>query len=181
MRTNKNNVDNVRINEHIKAHQVLLIGPTGTQAGVVETKLALKLAQEEGFDLVEVNPNSNPPVAKLMDYGKLKYEEEKARRKQAHKAAEAAEVKEIRLSINTSDYDMKRMANHAAEFLKAGHKVRITVMMKGRERSNPQIANDVTSKFVDMVGTGTMGNIKNSGKSVGTVLTPSSKTSKKQE
>jgi translation initiation factor IF-3 len=178
LETNKNNVDNVRINEHIMAHQVLLIGPTGTQAGVIETKLALKLAQEEGFDIVEVNPNSNPPVAKLMDYGKLKYEEEKARRKQAHKAAE---VKEIRLSVNTSDYDMKRMANHAAEFLKAGHKVRITVMMKGRERSNPQIANDVTRKFVDMVGTGTMSNIKNSGKSVGTVLTPCSKTSKKQE
>lgn len=173
--SNRSNAGGVRINDGIRSKQVMLIGPTGQQAGIVDTGIALRLAEDAGLDLVEVNPNAKPPVAKLMDYGKMKYEADKARKKQARKAANAAEVKEIRLGVNTGEHDMRRMADHAAEFLNDGHKVRITVMMKGRQRANPEAARAVIEKFAGMVGTGSVSASKNSGKSVGAVITPNRK------
>lgn len=172
MDNHRNGADRVRINGDIKSKQVMLIGPEGQKAGIVETSAALRLAEEAGLDLVEVNPDAKPPVAKLMDYSKMKYEAEKARRKQARKAANATEVKEIRLGVNTSEHDMQRMADHAAEFLNDGHKVRVTVMLKGRQRANPAVADAVIERFAGMVGTGSLSASRNSGRSVGAVLTP---------
>ena len=117
--------------------EVRLVGPNGEQVGIVRVEDALRLAGEAGLDLVEVAPNARPPVAKLMDYGKYRYEADQkareARRKQAH-----TQLKEIRfrLKIDTHDYETKK--NHVERFLKAGDKVKVMIMFRGREQSRPQ-------------------------------------------
>ncbi len=118
--------------------EVRLVGPGGEQVGVVRVEDALRLAEEAGLDLVEVAPNARPPVAKLMDYGKFKYEADQkareARRKQAH-----TQLKEIRfrLKIDTHDYETKK--GHVERFLRAGDKVKVMIMFRGREQSRPEM------------------------------------------
>ncbi|NBX23443.1 MAG: translation initiation factor IF-3, partial [Microbacteriaceae bacterium] len=126
-----------RTNDRIRVSEVRLVGPTGEQLGVVAIDVALRLAAEADLDLVEVAPNSQPPVAKIMDYGKFKYEAaqklKEARRNQANTV-----LKEVRfrLKIDEHDYDTKR--RHAISFLSQGDKVKAMILFRGREQSRPE-------------------------------------------
>ena len=113
-----------------------LIGPNGEQAGVIATSVALNLAREAGLDLVEVAANANPPVAKLIDYGKFKYNEA-LKEREARRHQNTAEIKEVRFRLKIDDHDFQTKEGQVARFLKGGDKVKVTIMLRGRERSRP--------------------------------------------
>src|SRR3954451_2476432 len=127
-----------RINERIRVPEVRLVGPNGEQVGIVPIAKALDLARESDLDLVEVAPTARPPVAKLMDYGKFKYESamkaRDARRNQAHTV-----IKEIKLRPKIDPHDYGTKKGHVERFLKAGDKVKVTIMFRGREQSRPEL------------------------------------------
>ncbi|MFT3942435.1 MAG: translation initiation factor IF-3 [Ancrocorticia sp.] len=126
-----------RVNERIHVDQVRLVGPGGEQVGVVRVEDALRLAQESGLDLVEVAPNSNPPVAKLMDYGKFKYESaQKAREARRNQSNTVIKSIRIGLKIDGNDYQTKK--GQAERFLNGGDKVKFDLRFKGREQSRPE-------------------------------------------
>ena len=127
-----------RINARIRAPEVRLVGPEGEQVGVVSIGEALRLAQDSELDLVEVAPMARPPVAKLMDYGKFKYESaQKAREARRNQALTVIKEMRLRLKIDPHDYETKK--GHVERFLKGGDKVKITVMFRGREQSRPEM------------------------------------------
>jgi translation initiation factor IF-3 len=127
-----------RINDRIRVPEVRLIGPGGEQVGVVATAVALKLAQDADLDLVEVAPDARPPVTKLMDFGKFKYESDmKAREARRNQANTVLKEIRFRLKIDPHDYETKK--GHVERFLKGGDKVKITVMFRGREQSRPEM------------------------------------------
>jgi translation initiation factor IF-3 len=139
-----------RINERIRVPEVRLVGPNGEQVGIVAIGDALRLAQEADLDLVEVAPTARPPVAKLMDYGKFKYESAlKAR--EARKNQAQTVIKEIKLrpKIDPHDYGTKR--GHVERFLKQGDKVKVTIMFRGREQSRPELGFRLLRKLSDDV------------------------------
>lgn len=136
-----------RINQYITASQVRLIAPGGKQIGIVEKDAALKKAQEEGVDLVEVAPKANPPVCRLIDFKKFRYLEEKKER-QAKKHTQKVEVKEVRLRpfISTNDFQVR--LKRAQEFLNAGHKLRLVIQFMGRQITHPEFGQKVLDKFI---------------------------------
>jgi translation initiation factor IF-3 len=127
-----------RINERIRAPEVRLIGPKGEQIGIVSINDALKLAQEADLDLVEVAPNVRPPVAKLMDYGKFKYESA-VKARESRKNQTQTIVKEIKLRPKIDPHDYGTKKGHVERFLRAGDKVKVTIMFRGREQSRPEL------------------------------------------
>jgi translation initiation factor IF-3 len=128
----------LRINDRIRVPEVRLVGPNGETVGIVPTGEALKLAQEADLDLVEVAPMARPPVCKLMDYGKFKYESaQKAREARRNQALTVIKEMRLRLKIDPHDYETKK--GHVVRFLKGGDKVKITVMFRGREQSRPEM------------------------------------------
>jgi translation initiation factor IF-3 len=127
-----------RINDRIRVPEVRLVGPNGEQVGIVAIGEALKLAQDSDLDLVEVAPMARPPVAKLMDYGKFKYESaQKAR--EARKNQVLTVIKEMKLRPKIDPHDYATKKGHVVRFLKAGDKVKITIMFRGREQSRPEL------------------------------------------
>ena len=130
-------ISDPRINERIRVPEVRLVGPGGEQVGVVRVEDALRLAEEAGLDLVEVAPDAKPPVAKLMDYGKYKYEAAQkardARRNQAN-----TQLKEIRFRLKIDDHDFEVKKGHVVRFLNQGDKVKVMIMFRGREQSRPE-------------------------------------------
>jgi len=127
-----------RINERIRVPEVRLVGPNGEQVGIVAINDALRLAQESDLDLVEVAPTARPPVCKLMDYGKYKYESAlKARESRKHQAQTVIKEIKLRPKIDPHDYGTKR--GHVERFLRAGDKVKVTIMFRGREQSRPDL------------------------------------------
>ncbi len=136
--------------------QVRLIDEEGTQVGVVDTREALRMAKEREFDLVLVSPNAVPPVARLLDYGKWRYEQQQAD-KEARKKAKRTELKSIKLrpKIETHDYQVKM--GHVKRFLEEGHKVKVTIMFRGREMAHPELGTRLLEKMVkDLDGVGFM-------------------------
>jgi translation initiation factor IF-3 len=127
-----------RINERIRAPEVRLVGPKGEQIGIVSINDALKLAQEADLDLVEVAPTARPPVAKLMDYGKFKYESA-VKARESRKNQTQTIVKEIKLRPKIDPHDYGTKKGHVERFLKAGDKVKVTIMFRGREQSRPEL------------------------------------------
>ena len=125
--------DEPRINDEIRVSQVRLIGPNGEQVGVIATSVALNLAKEANLDLVEVAPNAKPPVAKLIDYGKYKYNE-KIKAREARRNQSTAEIKEIRFRLKIDDHDFEVKKGHVVRFLNGGDKVKVTIMLRGREQ-----------------------------------------------
>lgn len=123
-----------------------LVGIDGEQLGVISLSEALKLAEEEGFDLVEISPNANPPVCKIIDWGKFKYEQQKQSRTQKKKQKNV-EVKGIRLSSKIGEHDLQTKAKHARKFMEAGNKVKVRLIFKGREIVHKDIGADVLRKF----------------------------------
>ncbi|HLB62525.1 MAG TPA: translation initiation factor IF-3 [Actinomycetota bacterium] len=136
------------MNERIRAAQVRLVGADGAQIGIVPTPDALRRAQELDLDLVEVAPQANPPVCRIMDYGKFKYERD-IRQKEARKKQARVEVKEIKFrpKIDPHDYATKR--GHVERFLRAGARVKITIMFRGREMSHTELGRKILDRLVE--------------------------------
>ncbi|WP_106250571.1 translation initiation factor IF-3 [Allonocardiopsis opalescens] len=139
-----------RINERIRVPEVRLVGPNGEQVGIVSVNDALRLAQEADLDLVEVAPTARPPVCKLMDYGKYKYESA-VKAREARKNQANTIIKEIKLrpKIDSHDYETKK--GHVERFLKAGDKVKVTIMFRGREQSRPELGFRLLRKLAEDV------------------------------
>jgi translation initiation factor IF-3 len=127
-----------RINDRIRVPEVRLVGPNGEQVGIVRIEDALRLAQEADLDLVEVAAQARPPVCKLMDYGKFKYESaQKARESRRNQQLTTIKEQKLRPKIDTHDYETKR--GHVRRFLAGGNKVKVTIMFRGREQSRPEL------------------------------------------
>jgi translation initiation factor IF-3 len=131
----------IRVNHRIRVPEVLVIGPDGGKLGVLQTHEALRMAQEQGLDLVEINPKADPPVCKILDFGKYKYEEKK-KAAQARRNQAVVDIKEIKLRPKTDDHDINFKIRAARRFLEAGHKVKFTVRFRGREITHPEKAHE---------------------------------------
>lgn len=130
-----------RINHHIRARQVLVIDDAEVKLGVMPTDKAVRAAKERGLDLVEVSPGGNPPVCRMMDFGKFKYEQKKKNR--GTKKSHQGQLKEIRLRPMTDKHDIATKVKHAREFLAEGNKVQITIVYRGREMAHQEIGREV--------------------------------------
>lgn len=129
-----------------------VIDNEGTQLGVMNLRDALIIATEKLLDLVEVAPNSNPPVCRLMDYGKYQYEKQK-REREARKTQKAIEIKEVRLAPRTDDHDVQVAVNKIRKWVEEGDKVRVRIRFRGREMSHPEIAQEMMQRIATDVGT----------------------------
>ena len=139
-----------RINDRIRVPEVRLVGPKGEQVGIVRVDDALRLAQESNLDLVEVAPQARPPVAKLMDYGKFKYEAaQKVRDARRNQSNVSTKEMKLRLKIDKHDYETKK--GHVVRFLKGGDKVKITIMFRGREQSRPELGIELLRRLAEDV------------------------------
>lgn len=141
MQTNNNQQREyrVRINQYIRVPQIRVILNDGSNAGIMNTYEALKLAKEQSLDLVEINPNAKPPVCKIMDYGKYKYEEKK-KQSEAKKNQKIQDLKELTFRPNTDENDLTHKVEQAKQFLKDGDKVKFTIRFRGREVTHPEVA-----------------------------------------
>jgi translation initiation factor IF-3 len=142
--------DPTRVNERIRVPEVRLIDEDGTQIGVVKTDDALKLAAERDLDLVEVAPNSRPPVARLLDYSKYKYEQEQ-KAKAARKHQQQVNVREIKLRPKIADHDYATKRGHVERFLRQLDKVKVTIMFRGREQAHPERGRALLQRLYDDV------------------------------
>jgi translation initiation factor IF-3 len=140
--------DRFRINNRIRAPQVRLIDEEGGQLGIVTLREALAIAEERGLDLMEVAPNAVPPVCRIVDYGKFRYEQTKKDR-EARKNQKQAELKEVRLKPKTDDHDLEVKAKQARKFLLAGDKVKFTVRFRGREIFHPDIGREMLEQMAE--------------------------------
>lgn len=140
--------DEVCVNEKITAKQVRLIDANNENRGIVSIREALALAEEEGLDLIEISPQANPPVCKILDFGKYRYEQQK-RKAEAKKNQKVVEIKELKLRpmIDTHDYEVK--VKQAKKFLEQGNKVKFTMRFKGRELSANDMGKQVLTKLVE--------------------------------
>ena len=136
------------INGQIRVKEVQLIGTNGEKLGVISTREALDKAAEQNLDLVLVAPNGNPPVCKIMNYGKYKFEQAK-KEKEAKKKQKVLEIKEIRVTPNIEEHDFEFKAKNARKFLEDGNKVKITVRFRGREVNNSKLGENVLNKFIE--------------------------------
>jgi translation initiation factor IF-3 len=140
----------LRINHRIRVPEIRVIFDE-EQLGIMPTHEALRLAEEKGLDLVEISPRAFPPVCRIMDYGKYKYEEAK-KKQQARKKASTVETKEIKFRPKTEEHDMDFKVKHVRRFLEAGNKVRLAVVFRGREITHPQTGMAVLNRVVDRCG-----------------------------
>ena len=137
------------INEEIRDKEVRVIDADGSQLGILSVKDAQKIAIEKNLDLVKIAPQAAPPVCRIMDYGKYRFEQAK-REKEARKNQKIIDVKEVRLSLNTDTQDFETKANHAIKFLKGGDKVKVSVRFRGREMAHPELGTVLLKKFADI-------------------------------
>ena len=135
----------LKVNDQIRVRQVRLIGADGQQQGIVETRDALRQARELDVDLVLVGEQAQPPVAKLMDYGKFRYEQQQ-QAKEARKRSRQQEMKAIKFRVKIEDHDYNTKVNHVRRFLKSGHKVRVVIMFRGRERTHPELGRGILDR-----------------------------------
>ncbi|MDO8593115.1 MAG: translation initiation factor IF-3 [bacterium] len=139
-----------RVNQQIRVPEVFLIDDSGQSVGVMPTAKALALALEAGMDVVEVNPKANPPVVKIIDYGQFKYKKEKEAQKQKVKQKKV-EIKGIRLSVRISQHDFDFRLDQARKFLGRGDKLKLELILKGRERQHPDKAEETMKKFYHLL------------------------------
>ena len=142
-----------RINEGIRVREVRLIDENGGQLGIVPTTEALNKAREAGLDLIEVAPNANPPVCKILDYGKYKFDQEK-RMKEAKKNQKQIKMKEIRMQPKIEEHDLNFKTKHIQEFLEEGNKVKVTIRFRGRELAHTELGKDVLDKIAEKLDIG---------------------------
>ncbi len=143
-------ISDPRINERIRVTEVRLIGPAGEQVGVVPIEQAMRMAREADLDLVEVAPEANPPVCKVMDYGKFKYEAAQKVR-EARKNQVNTVLKTVRFGLKIDDHDYNTKVGQVRKFLKAGDKVKVMVVFRGREQSRPEMGVNLLRKLADEV------------------------------
>ncbi|MBI3988369.1 MAG: translation initiation factor IF-3 [candidate division NC10 bacterium] len=136
----------LRVNERIRVKEVRVISPDGTQLGIMPVQEALQTAYNLGLDLVEVAPEAKPPVCRIIDYGKYRYEQSKKAR-EARKKQAIIEIKEIKLRPKTDEHDFAFKARHAEEFLKEGDKVKVTMVFRGRELAHMNLGKGLLDKF----------------------------------
>jgi translation initiation factor IF-3 len=132
--------------------EVRLIDDEGNQLGIVPTRQAMEIARERGLDLVEVAPNAIPPVCRLMDYGKYRYEQSR-RDREARKNQKTTDLKEVRIKPKIDEHDLQTKSRQALRFLEEGDKVKLTVMFRGREMAHPEIGRDLLRQLAEQVGT----------------------------
>ncbi|GAA2023569.1 translation initiation factor IF-3 [Terrabacter terrae] len=147
-RSKEHHISEPRINERIRVPEVRLVGPNGEQVGIVRVEDALRLAEEANLDLVEVAPMAKPPVAKLMDFGKFKYEAAMKAR-EARKNQVNTVIKEIKLRPKIDPHDYGTKKGHVERFLKAGDKVKVTIMFRGREQSRPELGRRLLERLAE--------------------------------
>ena len=140
----------LRVNRQIRAHEVRLIDENGEQKGVIKTFDAIRMAEEAGLDLVEVSPNANPPVCKILDFGKYRYELEKKQR-DAKKNQAVIKVKEIRMQPKIDRHDLETKSKFIAEFLTEGNKVKVSIRFRGRELAHPELGKDVLDRILEIL------------------------------
>lgn len=138
----------LEINGQIRDREVRLIGADGAQKGVVSIQAAMRAAEEAGLDLVKIAPQAKPPVCKLLDYGKYRFEQQK-KEKEAKKNQKVVELKEIRLSLNIDTNDFNTKVNQAAKFLQQGHKIKVSIRFRGREMAHTSLGLDVHRRFAE--------------------------------
>ncbi|MDX1565407.1 MAG: translation initiation factor IF-3, partial [Phycisphaeraceae bacterium] len=138
----------LRINERIRVSPVRLIGDDNEQIGVIETEKAIQMAKDKELDLVEVSPNSDPPVCRIMDYGKWKYQQSK-KEHQAKTKSKQTETKEVRLRPSTEENDLRIKLERAKEFFDEGHKVQFTILFRGRQNAHKEIGFRIFSEIAD--------------------------------
>ncbi len=134
------------INEEIREKELRVIGSDGSQLGIMSSVQALKLAGESNLDLVMISPNAVPPVCKIMDYGKYRFEQAR-REKEKRKNQKIVDIKEVRLSLNIDTHDFNTKLNHALKFLSKGDKVKVSVKFRGRELGHPELGMEIMNRF----------------------------------
>ena len=138
----------MRVNRQIRAPKVRVIGSSGEQIGVMSLQDAQTRANDEGLDLVEVVPNSTPPVCKIIDYGKFRYDQTK-REKENKKAQHQVKVKEVKVKPNINEHDLQTKLKRAKEFISKGNKVKVTCMFRGREMTHPEIGLRLVQRVIE--------------------------------
>ncbi len=165
----------LEINEEIRDKEVRVIGADGSQMGVMSAAAALKLAEDANLDLVKIAPTANPPVCRIMDYGKYRFEQRK-KEKENRKNQKVVETKEVRLSLNIDTNDFNTKVNQANKFLKNGDKVKASIRFRGREMAHSKAGLDVMARFGEAVEGGVIEKqAKLEGRSMQMVIAPASK------
>lgn len=169
-----------RVNNKIQVPAIRLIDSNGDQSGVVPTERAMEKAQEEGLDLVEVSPNANPPVCKILDFGKFLYQQKK-QEQQSRKAGKQQEMKFIRISPRIGEHDIETKARHAEKFLSSRHPVKIELRFRGREVVHPEVAREKFDRFLEKIESGTPEAApKKQGHQMIVIINPSTKSQKNE-
>lgn len=140
------------LNEEIRDREVRVIDADGSQLGILSSREALRLAEEKNLDLVKIAPQAKPPVCRIMDYGKFRFEQAK-KDKEAKKNQRVVEIKEIRMSLNIDTHDLETKAGHATQFLKSGARVKVTVRFRGREMAHTELGRTLLSRFAALCET----------------------------
>ncbi|MDR1011803.1 MAG: translation initiation factor IF-3 [Opitutaceae bacterium] len=170
-RTNNDPFASIRRNHRIKAPQARVISPEGKQLGIMPTEKALQLATQVGLDLVEIAPNAQPPVCRIMDFGKYVYEEQK---KSSHAKATVGKVKEIEFTARIAGNDFLTKLRHAEQFLDMGNKVKLRLKFRGRELAHPELGFEIINKaLAELAGMGHADSQpRHLGKQINVMLTP---------
>jgi len=142
--------ESLRINEEIRIREVRVTSASGEQLGIMATRDALRMAEEQHLDLVEVAPKAKPPVCRIMDFGKYRYEQQK-REKEAKKKQKIVTIKEVKLRPNIEQHDFDVKLKNALRFLEEGNKVKVTIMFRGRELSHPELGREVLNRVSDQL------------------------------
>ena len=140
--------ESLRINGEIHIREVRVTSATGEQLGIMPTREAMRLAEEQHLDLVEVAPKARPPVCRIMDFGKYRYEQQK-REKEARKKQKVITIKEVKLRPNIEQHDYEVKLKHAMRFLGEGNKVKVTIMFRGRELSHPELGQEIRDRVAE--------------------------------
>ncbi len=143
--------ESLRINEEIRIREVRVTSAEGEQLGIMATRDALRMAEEQHLDLVEIAPKAKPPVCRIMDFGKYRYEQQK-REKEAKKKQKVISIKEVKLRPNIEQHDFDVKLKNALRFVEEGNKVKVTIMFRGRELSHPELGKEVLGRVAEALG-----------------------------
>lgn len=138
----------MQINEQIRDKEIRVVDTDGSQLGIMPAKQALELAEQKGLDLVKIAPQAKPPVCKIIDYGKFRFEQSK-REKEQRKNQRVVDIKEVRLSLNIDTHDFETKKNHAVRFISEGNKVKASIRFRGREMGHPELGEEIMQRFAD--------------------------------
>lgn len=180
--SSKKDSDSLRVNRQIRASRVRVIDQDGKQQGILPIQQAQSLADSAGLDLVEISPNADPPVCKIVDYGKYRYHQTK-KEKESKKSQHQVKIKEIKVKPTTDAHDLQFKLKHAREFIEKGNKVKFTCMYRGREMAHPEVGERTVQKLIDGLAdiATPEGEPKLMGKSLSVTLAPGVKKTKEKK